>query len=160
MPCSRQIDSLLFIFFIFGNLQKPPQSGKYQEMEIEGLPKGTDRVFHGLGIFDRSATELTIFVVNHRRTGSVVEVLEYTIGDKTVQYKETIQHELIHTPNDILATGPRSFYVSNDHKYKSGVKREFEGTARTSEPKKSRNQNVDERALGGCFGRLVCSCST
>ncbi|KAF9094478.1 Serum paraoxonase/arylesterase 1 [Mortierella sp. AD031] len=101
-------------------------SGKYNEMELTGFPAGADRVFHGLGIHERSATELTIFAVNHRRTGSVVEVLEYTIGDKTVQYKETIQHELIHTPNDILATGPRSFYVSNDHKYKSGAKREYE----------------------------------
>lgn len=96
-------------------------------MELAGLPKGTDRVFHGLGIHERSPTELTIFAVNHRRGGSVIEVLEYTIGDKVVQYKETIRHELIHTPNDILATGPRSFYVSNDHKYKSGTNREFEG---------------------------------
>ncbi|KAF9144726.1 Serum paraoxonase/arylesterase 2 [Linnemannia schmuckeri] len=101
-------------------------TGKYEEMELVGLPQGTDRVFHGLGIHERSPTELTIFAVNHRRGGSVIEVLEYTIGDKVVQYKETIRHELIHTPNDILATGPRSFYVSNDHKYKSGAKREFE----------------------------------
>ncbi|KAF9906393.1 Serum paraoxonase/arylesterase 2 [Linnemannia zychae] len=101
-------------------------SGKYQEMELQGFPAGTDRVFHGLGIWDRSPTELTIFAVNHRRGGSVIEVLEYKIGDKVVQYKETIRHELIHTPNDILAMGPRSFYVSNDHKYKSGTNREFE----------------------------------
>ncbi|KAK3836201.1 MAG: hypothetical protein J3R72DRAFT_450727 [Linnemannia gamsii] len=101
-------------------------SGKYEEMELRGFPTGTDRVFHGLGIWDRSPTELTIFAVNHRRGGSVIEVLEYTIGDKFVQYKETIRHEMIHTPNDILAMGPRSFYVSNDHKYKSGVQREFE----------------------------------
>ncbi|OAQ32197.1 calcium-dependent phosphotriesterase [Linnemannia elongata AG-77] len=101
-------------------------TGKYEEMELAGLPKGTDRVFHGLGIHERSPTELTIFAVNHRRGGSVIEVLEYTIGDKVVQYKETIRHELIHTPNDILATGPRSFYVTNDHKYKSGANREFE----------------------------------
>ncbi|KAF9126603.1 Serum paraoxonase/arylesterase 2 [Mortierella sp. 14UC] len=105
-------------------------SGKYQEMELRGFPVGTDRVFHGLGIWDRSPTELTIFAVNHRRGGSVIEVLEYTIGGKFVQYKETIRHELIRTPNDILAMGPRSFYVSNDHKYKSGAKRAYEEVLR------------------------------
>ncbi|KAG0292178.1 Serum paraoxonase/arylesterase 2 [Linnemannia gamsii] len=103
---------------------------KYAEMELAGLPEGTDRVFHGIGVHERSPTELTIFLVNHRRGGSVIEVLEYTIGDKVVQYKETIRHELIRTPNDILATGPRSFYVSNDHKYKSGVNRELEEVLR------------------------------
>lgn len=95
-------------------------------MELVGLPAGTDRVFHGLDIHERSATELTIFAINHRRTGSVIEVLEYTIGGK-VQYKETIKHELIRTPNDIVALGPRSFYVSNDHRHPTGAMRHVEG---------------------------------
>ncbi|KAF9080898.1 Serum paraoxonase/arylesterase 2, partial [Mortierella sp. AM989] len=73
---------------------------------------------------------LTIFVVNHRRSGSVVEVLEYTIGDNVVQYKETIKHDLIRTPNDIIALGPRSFYVSNDHLHISGFKRFIEENLR------------------------------
>ncbi|ORZ28562.1 Arylesterase-domain-containing protein [Lobosporangium transversale] len=92
-------------------------------MDLVGFPEGADRVFHGLGIHERSATDLTIFAINHRRTGSVVEVLEYSIGDKAVQYKETIQHELIRTPNDIVALGPREFYVSNDHKHLDGPQR-------------------------------------
>ncbi|KAF9944281.1 hypothetical protein BGZ70_004837 [Mortierella alpina] len=102
-------------------------SGEYEVKELVGLPAGTDRVFHGLGVFERSATELTIFAVNHRRTGSVVEVLEYTIGSSEVRYIETIQHDLIHTPNDIVATGPRSFYVTNDHLHHSGPMRHVEG---------------------------------
>ncbi|KAF9555451.1 Serum paraoxonase/arylesterase 2 [Mortierella alpina] len=101
-------------------------TGAYEVKELVGLPAGTDRVFHGLGVFERSATELTIFAVNHRRTGSVVEVLEYTVGDSEVRYIETIQHDLIYTPNDIVATGPRSFYVSNDHRHPTGAMRHAE----------------------------------
>ncbi|KAF9953074.1 Serum paraoxonase/lactonase 3 [Mortierella alpina] len=101
-------------------------SGAYEVKELVGLPAGTDRVFHGLGVFERSATELTIFAVNHRRTGSVVEVLEYTIGASEVRYIETIQHDLILTPNDIVATGPRSFYISNDHRHPTGAMRHVE----------------------------------
>ncbi|KAG0214225.1 Arylesterase-domain-containing protein [Mortierella sp. GBAus27b] len=106
------------------------KSGKYDVMELAGLPAETDRVFHGLDIYERSANEFTIFAVNHRRTGSVIEVLEYTVGDKVVQYKETIKHELIKTPNDIIALGPRSFYVSNDHYYSTGIKRVIEDSLR------------------------------
>ncbi|KAF8925041.1 Arylesterase-domain-containing protein [Dissophora ornata] len=105
-------------------------SGKYDVKELVGLPADTDRVFHGLDIFERSPTELTIFAVNHRRTGSVIEVLEYKIGDKNVYYKETIKHDLIRTPNDIVALGPRSFYVSNDHLYSVGAWRLIEENLR------------------------------
>ncbi|KAG0349153.1 hypothetical protein BC939DRAFT_475641 [Gamsiella multidivaricata] len=105
-------------------------SGKYNVMELVGLPADVDRVYHGLDIYERSPTELTIFAVNHRRTGSVIEVLEYRIGDKAVQYKETIQHKLIRTPNDIVALGPRSFYVSNDHRHSTGIMRGIEEFSR------------------------------
>ncbi|KAF9343293.1 Serum paraoxonase/arylesterase 2 [Mortierella sp. AD094] len=106
------------------------KSGKYEVLDLVGLPADTDRVFHGLDIYERSPTELTIFAVNHRRSGSVIEVLEYTIGDKAVQYKETIKHDLITTPNDIVALGPRSFYVSNDHHHATGIMRLIEENLR------------------------------
>ncbi|KAF9214526.1 hypothetical protein BGZ59_003488 [Podila verticillata] len=108
--------------FVIYNLE----SGNYKAVEIKGLPTGTDLAFHGLDFYEKSPSELVFFLINHRRGGSVVEVLEYQIGDDFVQYKETIKHELIFTPNDIVAMGPRSFYVSNDHKYAKGVMREIE----------------------------------
>ncbi|KAF9199500.1 Serum paraoxonase/arylesterase 2 [Haplosporangium sp. Z 27] len=106
------------------------KTGKYEVMDLLGFPVEADRVFHGLGVYERSATDLTIFLVNHRRSGSVIEVLEYTVGDKTVQFKETIKHDLIKTPNDIVAMGPRSFYVSNDHRHYSGIMRAIEDNLR------------------------------
>ncbi|KAG0040716.1 Serum paraoxonase/arylesterase 2 [Podila clonocystis] len=108
--------------FVIYNLE----SGTYKSVEIKGLPAGTDRAFHGIDLFETSPSDLVIFLINHRRGGSVVEVLEYKIGDDFVTHKETVKHELILTPNDIVALGPRSFYVSNDHKYAKGVMREIE----------------------------------
>lgn len=105
---------------------KKKKSGDYKAVEIKGLPASTDRALHGLDFYEKSPSELVFFVINHRRGGSVVEVLEYQIGDDFVQYKETVKHELILTPNDIVAMGPRSFYVSNDHKYAKGVMRAIE----------------------------------
>ncbi|KAF9584267.1 hypothetical protein BGW38_007023 [Lunasporangiospora selenospora] len=102
-------------------------NGQHRIVEIDEFPKNTDRVFTGLDVYLRSENELTIFLVNHRRTGSVIEILEYTIGDERIQYKETISHELIRAPNDILAMSPRSFYVTNDHLHINGTFRMVEG---------------------------------
>ncbi|KAF9336346.1 hypothetical protein BG006_008966 [Podila minutissima] len=108
--------------FVIYNLE----SGTYKSVEIKDLPAGTDRAFHGIDLFEKSPSELVIFLINHRRGGSVIEVLEYKVGDDFVTHKETVKHELILTPNDIVALGPRSFYVSNDHMYAKGVMREIE----------------------------------
>ncbi|KAF9418285.1 Serum paraoxonase/arylesterase 1 [Podila epigama] len=101
-------------------------ASQYKILELQGLPEGTDRVFHGLDIYEVSPTELLLFAVNHRRGGSAIEVLEYRVGSDTIQHLETIRHELIRTPNDIVAVGPRSFYVSNDHLHTHGPMRTFE----------------------------------
>ncbi|KAK3806873.1 MAG: hypothetical protein J3R72DRAFT_530700 [Linnemannia gamsii] len=112
-----------------------------QAIELVGFPAEVDRVFLGLDIFEdpsttNSNTELTLMVINHRRTGSVVEVFEYTRGNGgqdslgSARYVETIESELIRTPNDLVATGKRSFYITNDHYYKAGLWRQIEGFGR------------------------------
>ncbi|KAG0258005.1 hypothetical protein BGZ95_005083, partial [Linnemannia exigua] len=114
-----------------------------QAIDLVGFPAEVDRVFHGLDIFEDSSTangstDLTLLVINHRRTGSVVEVFEYTRGNGeqdslgSARYVETIESELIKTPNDLLATGKRSFYVTNDHYYKEGFWRNIEVFGRRS----------------------------
>ncbi|KAF9163031.1 hypothetical protein DFQ26_003034 [Actinomortierella ambigua] len=107
-----------------------PEDGKHEVMDIENFPEGADRVFHGFDIYERSERELTLFFINHRRTGSVVEVIDYYVGETTMKYVQTIQHDLISTPNDIVALGLRSFYISNDHKYLSGPMRVIENNLR------------------------------
>ncbi|KAF9970668.1 hypothetical protein BGZ73_006577 [Actinomortierella ambigua] len=109
-----------------------PEDRKYEAMDIEGFPEGADRQFTGIGLYEKSDRELTLFVINHRRTGSVVEVIDYYVGETTMKYVQTVQHELIITPNDIVAVGARSFYISNDHKYTSGPMRAIEGNLRRS----------------------------
>ncbi|KAF8935877.1 hypothetical protein BGZ47_009749, partial [Haplosporangium gracile] len=116
-----------------------------QSMELVGFPTDVDRLFHGMDIFEdpiTSASEtkelaLTLFVINHRRTGSVVEVKYTRNGDEkesgslgVVRYVETIASDLIRMPNDVVAMGRRSFYVTNDHYYKQGLMRHIEGFGR------------------------------
>ncbi|KAF9130676.1 Serum paraoxonase/arylesterase 1, partial [Mortierella sp. GBA39] len=119
-----------------------------RSMELVGFPTDVDRVFHGMDFYEDPTTltsetknlALTLFVINHRRTGSVVEVFEYTrkqdVKDDgngslgVVRYIETIANDLIRTPNDIVAMGKLSFYITNDHYYREGFMRHIEGFGR------------------------------
>lgn len=69
-----------------------------------------------------------------RKAASRVEIFHHVLGSDTATHIRTVQHELIRTPNDLLATGPTSFYVTNDHFYREGTMRMVEdlGTRATA----------------------------
>lgn len=85
---------------------------------------------------------LHIFVVNHlpnpqhwnaqganqspNKTMSQIEVFQHVLGSQTAEHVRSINDPLIKTPNDILATSPTSFYVTNDHYYREGDMRVLE----------------------------------
>lgn len=68
---------------------------------------------HGMSLFFGENGQERLFVVNHRSDGDFVEIFDYIEGG--LQYVESINGELMHSPNDLVAVGPRSFYVTNDH---------------------------------------------
>jgi arylesterase/paraoxonase len=67
---------------------------------------------HGIDLHRLADGSLLLFAVNHDRSGHSVEILR--VEDDRVVPLETVRHALIFTPNDVLALGPRSFYVTND----------------------------------------------
>jgi len=85
---------------------------------------------------------LHIFVINHlpnpqhwyaqgttqssNKTLSQIEVFSHVLGSQTAEHVRSINDPLIKTPNDILATSPTSFYVTNDHYYREGDMRVLE----------------------------------
>ncbi|CAG8594224.1 4853_t:CDS:2 [Ambispora leptoticha] len=90
-------------------------------LTFKNLPEDTDLSFHGLGIYDDDSTnhtKLSLFFVNHRRTGSVIEIFEHTIGTKELIHLETVKHELIYTPNDVVPVSANEFFVTNDFRHR------------------------------------------
>lgn len=81
-----------------------------------------------------------IFAVNHvpnrhhfdlhdkqaQKSRSVIEVFHHVIGSKVAQHIRTVWHELITTPNDVVALSPTSLLVTNDHYYTEGHMRAVE----------------------------------
>ncbi|KAI9591054.1 hypothetical protein BDF19DRAFT_293597 [Syncephalis fuscata] len=121
------------------------KTGGLKEIAIEGLG---EEGYHalGFGIWDPviehakpqnkhmgTAPEDTIVImaINNRRNESVVEIMEHKLGTTKATVVETARHPLISTPNGILPTSARSFYVSNDLWSRKSSVRTFEmATAR------------------------------
>jgi len=68
---------------------------------------------HGIGLFIDLKGRSSLFVVNHRQDGHFVEIFDYK--GKQLIHRESISGDLMHSPNDVIPVGPRSFYVTNDH---------------------------------------------
>ncbi|KAG0149833.1 hypothetical protein CROQUDRAFT_668950 [Cronartium quercuum f. sp. fusiforme G11] len=77
--------------------------------------------FHPLGLelFVHHSQAARLFVVNHRRDRSVVEVFELSVPDGQTKldltWSRTLTHPLLNTPNSIVALSPTSLLITNDH---------------------------------------------
>ncbi|MFN7278606.1 MAG: strictosidine synthase family protein [bacterium] len=71
---------------------------------------------HGLSIWRNPEGRVLLFVVNHllQPAGHAVERFEWR-NDSLVHLERIMDPELMTSPNDVVAVGERSFYVSNDH---------------------------------------------
>merc|ERR1711939_497 len=111
-------------------------NGKIDEVEISNRPSHLTKLhLHAIDawIDPQDDEKLTFFINNHAtpKTGdakvvgadSTVEIFETRLGSKSWKWVASVKHELVDTPNNLVATGPRSFYVTNDHVAKVSWKR-------------------------------------
>jgi arylesterase/paraoxonase len=72
--------------------------------------------FHPQGISfysDPETGQERLFVINRRRKHNYIEIFKWE--NKKLIHLESITHTALVSPNDIQATGLRSFYFTNDH---------------------------------------------
>lgn len=72
---------------------------------------------HGISLYDGSEGK-RLFVISHRLDGTqAIDIFDVTYGEEgrpALTYAETITDPLFVSPNDLVAVGPRAFYVGND----------------------------------------------
>lgn len=85
---------------------------------------------HGISFFAAADGRKYLFAVSHPLPKNCVEIFE--IVNNTLQHRETVEGELIVSPNDIAAVGPRQFYFTNDHGSRSALGRKLEDYLRLS----------------------------
>ncbi|PNY22487.1 Serum paraoxonase/arylesterase 1 [Tolypocladium capitatum] len=83
-----------------------------KSIELADFPAGQD--LHTLGMAYHQATS-TLFVSNHAKAGSRIEMFKLDVGALTATHVRTILHPLVHAPNAIALIEGDEFYVTNDH---------------------------------------------
>ena len=74
---------------------------------------------HGISLFTLEDGSQRVFVINHANSQHQVNVFD--LIDGALVLKNTIQSPHMISPNDLVAVGPNKFYLTNDHKYASGI---------------------------------------
>jgi arylesterase/paraoxonase len=75
---------------------------------------------HGISIWRGADGSRRLFAINHAADGEKVEIFD--LGeDGMLTHLETISFPEMTSPNDLVAVGPRAFYVTNDRGYKTGL---------------------------------------
>ncbi len=98
---------------------------KLDKIELEGVD---ELVHHGLAIYESSddPNEIRLFIGSHGRNQSSVNIFKHTRGTMRATLVRSVYNYFVVTPNSIQPTGPDSYYVTNDHKFRSGPLREIE----------------------------------
>jgi arylesterase / paraoxonase len=82
---------------------------------------GTDFHPHGIDLYVAPNGARTLFAVNHRflherngwRTENAVEIFD--VAGTSLVHRASVTHPFLSSPNDLVAVGPRAFFVTNDH---------------------------------------------
>ncbi|KAL0482476.1 hypothetical protein AKO1_011160 [Acrasis kona] len=135
-----------------------PQTTLYQKLKVSNFDV-IDFHTHGIGLYP-DAENLFIFAVNHLpnpdhikdpqspAARSQIEIFKVSLPvdgslPTTATHVKSVLHPAIRTPNDILPTGPSSFYVTNDHFYRDGFMRVLEDVSGPNYGRWSDSVHVD-----------------
>ncbi|WP_425408700.1 strictosidine synthase family protein [Hyphococcus sp.] len=75
---------------------------------------------HGVSLWRGPNGEKRLFVISHPPTGEELVELFDIAADGALTHLETISFPQMKSPNDLVAVGPRQFYVTNDQKFDRG----------------------------------------
>ncbi|NKB44351.1 MAG: hypothetical protein GKS03_08750 [Alphaproteobacteria bacterium] len=81
---------------------------------------------HGLSLFNSTDGSQTLVVINHAENGEYLEIFEKQADQQLFDHAETLSTPLLREPNDIVAIGPRKFYIANDSGATNGIERAAE----------------------------------
>jgi arylesterase/paraoxonase len=114
LATGRAVNGAIYLYDMRSEEQRPIAL----ETDFEGIFRP-----HGLSLY-RGSDGAFLHVVNHPPRGHTIEIFEWLDG--RLAHRETVSGELLWSPNDVLAVGPRRFYATNDHGRTEGAARLLE----------------------------------
>ncbi len=106
--------------YLIDHLQQAPPRHLTRNGPADFHPQGIDFYRH-------PASGSFIFAVNHRDDGQqTIEIFEWSSVDTSLIHRHSVADPLLVWPNDLVATGPQSFYVTNVSRYGPGLGRKLD----------------------------------
>ncbi|CAH1263819.1 PON1 [Branchiostoma lanceolatum] len=99
------------------DFKKPTEGAKTVNIVPESVKE--DFMPHGLSVYEDDSGEVRLFVVNNGK-GDRVEIFRFDADSNSLHHVKSVKHPLLYSLNDVVATGPESFYATND-KYTTGL---------------------------------------
>jgi len=84
--------------------------GRFTKLEP---PPGLPFHPHGMSLFEAADGQVTLQVINHR-DDRLHSVEFFTLEDRRLKHQGSVKSDLFISPNALAATGPDSFYLTND----------------------------------------------
>lgn len=100
-------DGKLYAF----DLNNPSEAPK--ELTLENFEKSDFNPL-GLDVYIDSATNKPLVFVVNRGSNVGIEIFQFDQQRLVLKHKKTVRDKNIYLPNDVVAVGPESFYVTND----------------------------------------------
>lgn len=75
---------------------------------------------HGISLWRGPNGTRRLFVINHPPSGEHFVEIFAVDADGGLSHLESVSFKAMHSPNDVLAAGPREFYATNDRGYTEG----------------------------------------
>ena len=97
-----------------------------EDATAEALPGGFHP--HGVSLWRGPDGRKVLFVINHFGGRHTVEIFD--IDGMRLSHRRTVEGNSMVSPNDLVGTGPESFYVTNDHANPPGFMRTVEDLMR------------------------------
>ncbi|CAG8676661.1 10337_t:CDS:2, partial [Dentiscutata erythropus] len=92
------------------------KTDKLTPLNLKNFADEEDFVLHGFGIYESpiEPDNLYFFIINHKRTGSVIELFKHKINTFELNHLKTFKHDLIYNPNNVVPVSKDEFYTTND----------------------------------------------
>ncbi|CAG8559713.1 6424_t:CDS:2, partial [Scutellospora calospora] len=106
----------------------PLNTDKLTPLTLKNFADEEDFSLHGFGMYEdpTEPDNLYFFLINHKRTGSVIELFKHKINSFELYHLKTFKHDLIHSPNSVAPVSKDEFYATNDRYYRLSWKLQFE----------------------------------
>ena len=79
---------------------------------------------HGISVYENYDGTVELIAVNHRMDKQTIQIFHFD-GEKLI-HEDTIEDEMLISPNDLVHIDKGKFYVTNDHGSKNNLGKTFE----------------------------------